>query len=172
MGLLLLIVFTVIPILEITIFISIGSVIGLWPTLITVVLTAIIGTALLRKQGLATLFTAQKNLGEGQFPIEQIFDGLCLIIAGFLLITPGFVTDGIGVLLFLPQFRVLLKKIISRGLVARTTTHVYTNTQNGEQTTSNNPIIDGEFEEIHSNETKENLKRLNGRMTKGKFNVR
>jgi len=51
MGLLLLIVFTVIPILEITIFISIGSVIGLWPTLTTVVLTAIIGTALLRKQG-------------------------------------------------------------------------------------------------------------------------
>ena len=169
MGLLLLLLFIVIPVLEISIFISIGSLIGLWPTLITVISTAIIGTTLLRKQGLATLFNAQKNLSEGQFPLEQIFDGLSLIVAGLLLITPGFVTDGIGFLLFLPQCRLLLKKIISSMLVARTTTHSYTNTENGEQTTSNNPIIDGEFEEIPPNETRENHKSLNGRMTKGKF---
>ena len=150
MGLILFLLLVGIPFLEISIFISVGTVIGLGPTLLTVVATAFIGAVLLRKQGLATLFSAQKHLRNNRLPIQEFFDGLFFIVAGLFLLTPGFVTDSIGLLIFLPQFRVLLKNIISNMLVARPTEDVYTNFNNKDST---NPIIDGEFETVDSSKT-------------------
>jgi UPF0716 protein FxsA len=149
MGYILLFIFIGIPILEISVFISVGDAIGLWPTLATVLITAIIGTALLRSQGLATLFRAQEHLNQGRFPMEEIFDGLCLIIAGAFLLTPGFVTDGVGFLLFFPPFRYFIKKTVGAVLVARGGIHVYTSGNGTEQTQADGSIIDGEFEEIN-----------------------
>ena len=149
MGLILLLLFVGFPVLEISVFISIGALIGLWPTLAVIVATAMVGAFFVKKQGLATLYSAQQNINNGQLPVEELFDGLFLIVSGLLLITPGFVTDGVGFLLFLPQFRVLLKRFISNVLVARTTARVYTNTGH---TKPNNPIIDGEFEELYQQE--------------------
>jgi UPF0716 protein FxsA len=149
MGYILLLIFIGIPILEISVFISVGDAIGLWPTLATVLITAIIGTALLRSQGLATLFRAQEHLNQGRFPMEEVFDGLCLIIAGAFLLTPGFVTDGVGFLLFFPPFRYFIKKTVGAVLVARGGIHVYTSGNETEQTQTDGSIIDGEFEEVN-----------------------
>ena len=161
MGYFLFFLFIGIPILEISVFISVGDAIGLWPTLATVFITAIIGTYLLRSQGLATLFCAQEHLNEGRFPMEELFDGLCLIVAGAFLLTPGFVTDGVGFLLFFPPFRYFIKKTVGAVLVARGGIHVYTSGNEQEHTHSDSTVIDGEFEEIRPKEEQnETTKRL------------
>ncbi len=97
--------FVVVPIIEIALFIQVGDVIGLWPTIALVVLTAMAGTTLLRMQGISTLRRAQSSLDQGQMPIREVFDGACLLVAGVLLLTPGFMTDAIGLSLFLPPVR-------------------------------------------------------------------
>ena len=81
-----------VPIVEIALFIKIGGLIGLWPTIGIVIATALAGAALLRSQGLATLRSARASLAENRFPLDQVFDGLCLAVAGALLLTPGFFT--------------------------------------------------------------------------------
>ena len=98
MGLLILLVMIVVPIIEITVFIQAGEQIGVWPTIGLVILTAIVGSALLRHQGLSALFNMRKNMNAGILPLNELFDGICLLLAGALLITPGFVTDGFGLL--------------------------------------------------------------------------
>lgn len=116
MALLLLAAFIGIPLLEIAVFIQVGDRIGLWPTLAIVVLTAIVGTYLLRLQGLMTLQRAQEAVDRGELPLKEVFDGACLLVAGVLLLTPGFVTDLLGVLLFLPPVRALLRRLLARRL--------------------------------------------------------
>lgn len=109
----LLLAFIGVPALEIALFIQVGGWLGLWPTLGIVLLTAMAGTALLRQQGLAVLQSAQMQLDAGEMPLREIFDGLCLFFAGALLLTPGFFTDGVGFLLFLPPFRALLMATVA-----------------------------------------------------------
>ena len=118
MGGLLLLVFIVVPILEIMVFIRAGDWIGLWPTLAGVVLTAVIGAAIVRHQGLSTLARAQRSVGEGRFPVSEVFDGLCLIMAGAFLITPGFLTDSAGFLLLVPPVRAFLRRSFERRMIA------------------------------------------------------
>lgn len=100
----------IIPVLEIAAFIVIGGWIGLWPTLALILLTALIGTALLRHQGLATLQQAHASLRRGEVPVAEAAHGLFLAIAGVLLLTPGFVTDSAGLLLFVPPLRARLAR--------------------------------------------------------------
>lgn len=124
MPVILLLLFIGVPILEIAVFIQAGQLIGLWPTLATVVVTAIIGTALLRAQGLATLARARQSLDQGKIPVEDIFTGLCLLVAGLLLLTPGFITDAVGFLLFLPPFRRAAGRFLMSILARHGTTRV------------------------------------------------
>ncbi len=118
MAIYLLLALICVPILEIAVFIEAGAIIGLWPTIGLVVLTAIAGTALLRQQGLATLARAQTSLENNRLPVNEMFDGLCLLIAGIVLLTPGFVTDAVGLLLLVPAVRGFLrawaKKVIAK----------------------------------------------------------
>tara|TARA_Y100001970_G_C13708212_1_gene590565 strand:- start:118 stop:477 length:360 start_codon:yes stop_codon:yes gene_type:complete len=93
--------FILIPIIEISIFITIGSNIGIINTIVIILLTAMTGIILVRRQGLNLLFNAQKNLSQGIMPKEEIKGGIFLLISGLLLITPGFFTDCIGFLVFL-----------------------------------------------------------------------
>ena len=118
MGFVILLAFIAIPLLEIAVFIEVGGFIGLWWTLIIVVGTAFAGTYMLRRQGLATLRRAQDNMAEGRMPLREVFDGLCLLIAGALLLTPGFVTDLAGALLLIPPIRLLLGRLVARHIVA------------------------------------------------------
>ena len=106
----------VVPGVEIAVFVEIGDKFGLWPTLSAVFLTAIAGVALLRQQGLTTLQRAKELLERGRLPVNEVFDGLCLLVAGALLLIPGFVTDGAGLLLFFPPVRAILGRIIRRYL--------------------------------------------------------
>ena len=120
MGILLLAALIGVPLIEIGLFIEIGGFIGLWPTLALVVLTAAIGSWQLRTQGLATLARGRQQLDRGQLPARELFDGFCLVIAGALLLTPGFMTDAIGLALFVPGFRDLLRRSLARRMEAAT----------------------------------------------------
>lgn len=108
-----LILFILIPIAEVYAFLAVGDEIGILNTLLLCVVTAFIGGFLVKQQGVETLFNAQKNLQGGKLPIQQLFDGFCLIIAGAMLLTPGFVTDIAGFLLLLPPFRQFLRQKLS-----------------------------------------------------------
>lgn len=106
------IIFIALPLAEIAAFIKVGENIGTPTTLFLCLITAIIGGYFVKKQGLHTLTKAQKHLNQGQIPVQEMFDGICLIATGALMITPGFVTDTIGFLLLIPIVRILLKNAL------------------------------------------------------------
>jgi len=83
--------FILMPIIEIAVLIQVGSSIGLIATLLIIIATAILGTFMLRQQGLATLTRARQRMASGQLPAEQLMEGVLLLIGGVLLLTPGFV---------------------------------------------------------------------------------
>ena len=93
--------FIFIPIIEIAIFITVGSNIGILNTIAIILLTAVIGIYFVRRQGISLLFNAQRNMAKGIMPAEEIKGGIFLLISGLLLITPGFFTDCVGFLMFL-----------------------------------------------------------------------
>lgn len=95
----------VVPIAEITVFILVGNLIGLWPTIGLVIGSAIIGTLLLRRQGLSTLMRIQAETQAGRMPGRELVHGVMILVAGVLLLTPGLITDAIGYLLFVPAIR-------------------------------------------------------------------
>jgi len=137
-----------VPLLEIAVFIQVGGWIGLWPTLALVVLTAVLGTWELRAQGLATLARARAAIGAGEVPAHEIFDGACLIVAAALLLTPGFVTDGLGILLFVPAVRAYLRTLLGRHLRATVESGVFVD---GEDVSGHRPrgrVIDGDYSDV------------------------
>ena len=103
--------FIVLPILEMYVLISVGSNIGAFNTILLVLLTALIGLALLRVQGFRTLINARNKLGMAQLPAEEMITGIFLAIGGALLLTPGFITDLFGLLCLVPATRRFLLKI-------------------------------------------------------------
>lgn len=109
-----------IPILEISVFILIGGQIGVLSTLGMILVTAIVGTILLRIQGFATLARIQAQSQNGAIPGKELVNGVMIMIAGVLLLTPGFVTDSIGFLLFFPPFRQFLWSTIASKVVVKT----------------------------------------------------
>lgn len=155
MAIYLLVAFIGIPILEIAIFIEAGERFGVGPTIGTVILTAIAGTFLLRRQGLHVISRAREHLDKGELPVGEVFTGICLILAGALLITPGFVTDTIGLALFVPRLRTWLGVLAFQRLIRRKNNPVWINGEeinlgSGRSRTSSNvgPVIDGEFDEV------------------------
>ena len=105
MPLLLFALFVAVPLIEIALFIQIGGVIGLVPTLVIVVGTALAGSYLLRQQGLRVFSDAQQRIQRGELPVDEMLHGVFLAAAGVLLLTPGFLTDTLGLLLFVPPAR-------------------------------------------------------------------
>jgi UPF0716 protein FxsA len=108
LGPLLLILFIAVPLVEVALFIQVGGWIGLWPTLAAIVVTAVVGSAVIRHQGFGVAHRARQRLAAGEVPMREGFDGLCLVVAGLLMITPGFFTDAIGGALLLPPVRALV----------------------------------------------------------------
>ena len=146
MGIFLLAAFIGVPIVEIAVFIQVGGYLGLWPTLGLVVLTAILGTWQLRAQGLATLMRARSQIDQGALPARELFDGTCLLVAGALLLTPGFLTDSAGFLLFLPPVRDYLRRRLARFIETRVETRIVTG--GGEVPPGYGPIIDGDYSDV------------------------
>ena len=110
-----LLIFMLVPIVEMWILIEVGGWIGALPTIALVVLTATLGLSLLKRQGLSTLMRARRKMDEGSIPASELVSGVMIAVGGALLLTPGFVTDAIGFGLLIPQTRQwLLLKLVDR----------------------------------------------------------
>ena len=114
MARLVLLVLLLVPLVEVALFILLGGILGLWPTLGLAVATALAGAALIRHQGFAILARAQAELASRRLPVAELFDALCLFLAGALLLTPGFATDFAGALLLVPALRATLRALLLR----------------------------------------------------------
>lgn len=115
----LLLLFIFVPIIEIGLFIQVGGFLGLWPTIALVLITAFVGASLVRSQGLQTLMSVQNRLQQGELPAQQIFEGVMLAVAGVLLLTPGFMTDALGMLVLLPAPRAMIAKYLMSKMVVK-----------------------------------------------------
>ena len=113
-------IFILIPIIEISIFITIGSNIGILNTIAIILLTALIGILLVRRRGLSLLLNARQNLSDGVIPTNEIKGGIFLLISGLLLITPGFFTDCIGFAVFLKPVQDIIALRAKNYFVSRT----------------------------------------------------
>lgn len=102
---LMLALFIGVPLIEIYLFIQVGGIIGALPTVLLVILTAVIGVSLLRAQGYKTMAKFQQEVTTGQLPANTMLEGMALIFGGALLLTPGFMTDTIGFLCLIPFTR-------------------------------------------------------------------
>lgn len=119
MGFYIFILLVLMPVVEIALLIEIGSIIGTLETILLIVITAVLGTFLLRRQGTSVLQRTQQSLNAGEMPVSEVFEGVCLLGAGVLLLTPGFVTDGVGFLLLIPSMRLMLGRWLLERLLAR-----------------------------------------------------
>lgn len=102
------VLFLIVPIVEISILIQLAEVIGGWTTILVVVLTAYAGAKMVKQQGVATLAQIQQKSASGQIPGEELFSGVCILISGVLLLTPGILTDVLGFALLTPAIRKLM----------------------------------------------------------------
>lgn len=115
-------VFLIVPFIEIYLLLQIGGIVGIFPTIALVVLTAIIGASLLRQQGMATWQRFQDNLQKGEIPAYEMVEGPILLVGGALLLTPGFFTDVIGFACLIPQTRkkiaqyIIEKRMVQAGV--------------------------------------------------------
>ncbi|MCH1419546.1 MAG: FxsA family protein [Akkermansiaceae bacterium] len=104
----LLLLFILVPTAELYLFIKIGSRLGLGPTLAIIIVTAVLGASLTKSQGRRAIEKFQAATTAGRMPAKEAIDGLMILLAGAVLITPGFLTDTVGFLLLLPSFRAIV----------------------------------------------------------------
>jgi UPF0716 protein FxsA len=119
MGLLLVLLFIVVPIAELYVIIQVGELIGVWPTLLLLLLDAIVGSWLLKHEGRAAWRRFNQALAEKRVPAAEVADGFLVILGGALLIAPGFITDIFGILFLIPPTRALARKVLYRFTVGR-----------------------------------------------------
>ncbi|NCP04600.1 MAG: membrane protein FxsA [Deltaproteobacteria bacterium] len=107
-------VFIFVPVMEIYVLLSVGSLIGLWPTIGLILATGIAGAQLARVQGISVLFSIQQELAQGRMPTSELIDAAMILAGGLLLLTPGFCTDLLGFLLLAPFSRKPLKQYLAK----------------------------------------------------------
>lgn len=122
MGRILFAIFIIVPVIEIAIFVALGSAIGFWPTMLGVIVTAVIGSVVLRYQGLSLLAQIRGTMAQGQLPAKALAEAMMVGVAGALMLTPGYFTDTIGALLLIPAVR----SAIYDGLRSRFTVATFT----------------------------------------------
>ena len=98
-------IFVVVTLAEIYVLVSVGDAIGAWSTILLVIITALIGSTLLKQQGWSIMAKAQQSIAEGRTPALEILEGVVILVSGVLLLTPGFITDGLGLLGLMPWSR-------------------------------------------------------------------
>ena len=134
--------FILIPIIEISLFIEIGSIIGSFYTIILIFVTAIVGVFFVRQQGISTFQKLTSQLQNLETPVQTMFEGLVILISGILLITPGFFTDALGFLGLIPFTRIIFIKLVASYILSRY----------GKQSNQNKNTIEGEFIDIDEEE--------------------
>ncbi|MBN8432177.1 membrane protein FxsA [Microbulbifer salipaludis] len=118
----LLLLFIVMPILEMWVLITVGEKIGALPTIGLVLLTAVVGLALLKRQGVSTIMRAQQKMQAGEMPAKEMAEGIFLAVGGALLLTPGFITDAIGFACLIPGIRqVIIGRLLGHVVIVQTT---------------------------------------------------
>ncbi len=143
------VIFILIPLMELATFASVSEHIGIWTTLTLAFVTAIIGGLLVKYQGLQTILSMRGAMDQGKMPLNEIFDGFCLVAAGALLITPGFITDTVGFALLIPPVRAALRDIIRKHTdwSAGTSHHYRTHAEQVQDP----DILEGEYERVQEN---------------------
>jgi UPF0716 protein FxsA len=144
----LILLFTLVPLAELWLLLWIGSMTGPEFAFGLVIVTGIVGAALARRQGLQTWLKIQKELSEGRPPTGSLVDGLLILIAGAVLITPGVLTDVVGFMLLIPPIRAALKHRIAAAMKAQATVQFRSFQSTGWQQPTESPddkVIDAEF---------------------------
>lgn len=111
--------FLVVPIVELAVIIQVGQWLGVLPTLVILILMSIIGATLMKHEGLGVLRRAQLQVRAGRAPGREVADGFLIVLGGALMLTPGFVTDGVGMALLLPPVRAVVRPVLLAQLQAR-----------------------------------------------------
>jgi UPF0716 protein FxsA len=119
MPLLLILLFIVVPIAELYVIIKVGELIGVWPTLILLLADALLGSWLLKHQGRNAWRRFNEALAARRFPGREVVDGALIIVGGTLLLTPGFLTDIVGVFFLLPPTRAIARRVLKRLTIGR-----------------------------------------------------
>ncbi|HEY9040277.1 MAG TPA: FxsA family protein [Roseovarius sp.] len=140
----LLLAFIIVPLIEIGLFIQVGGIIGLWPTLLIVVLTAILGTWLVRAQGAVAMGQLRGSFSRQTDPTEPLAHGAMILIAGVLLLTPGFFTDALGFALLTPPFR----RAAFAYLRKRINVQTFSTGPQGAPRAHDNTTIEGDYHEV------------------------
>jgi len=147
----LLLAFIAVPLVEIGLFIQVGGAIGLWWTLLIVLLTAVAGTWLVRSQGLRAMADLRGSMSSMSDPSRPLAHGAMILFSGALLLTPGFFTDAVGFLLLVPGFRdAVMRRVAARIDVRRFDYGPAGQPQSGPR----DRVIDGEFHEVDAPERK------------------
>jgi UPF0716 protein FxsA len=142
----LVLLFILVPTLELVLLIRLGSIIGVLPTVAIVFITAVLGASLLRREGFSTLMKARQRLDSGQVPANELVEGALLVMSGAFLLTPGFITDSVGFACLVPSLRrrmaaAILKRVtLQMGSVA-----MYTSAP-GQAAEPRDNVIEGEFQ--------------------------
>ena len=143
-------IFVVMTLLEIYVLVTVGQAIGGLSTVLLVIVTALIGSTLLRQQGWSTMAKAQQSIAEGKTPALEMLEGVVILVSGVLLLTPGFITDGLGLLGLMPWsiryfINHILEKNAERVFSQRNSVFIH-RSKNQEKTSNNkNETIEGEF---------------------------
>lgn len=119
MGLLLFVIFIVVPVVELYVIVQVADVIGVLETIVLLIAVGILGSWLVKKQGMAAWSRLQATMAAGRIPTNEISDGALIMFGGALLLTPGFVTDILGLFLLFPPTRALVKTAASGAIKRR-----------------------------------------------------
>lgn len=142
----LVVLFVAVPLIEIALFIQVGGLIGLWPTLAIVLLTAMLGTSLMRSQGAHAWREVQGSFNEMRDPTRPLAHGVMILIAGMLLLTPGFFTDTLGLLLLVPAVRdAVMRYLASRVQVTQVQMGGATMRREAHRPPYGEGVIDGDY---------------------------
>lgn len=143
----LLLLFIAVPLIEIALFIQLGSLLGLWWTLLIVILTAIIGTYLVRQQGRDVLAQISQSFNTLQDPSEPLVHGAMILFSGALLLTPGFFTDAVGFALLVPGIRNWAFQRLRSRITAQSA-QFHSHPSASPQAPPHNTVIDGDYHEV------------------------
>jgi UPF0716 protein FxsA len=143
-------IFVVVTLAEIYVLVSVGDAIGAWSTILLVIITALIGSTLLKQQGWSIMAKAQQSITEGRTPALEMLEGVVILVSGVLLLTPGFITDGLGLLGLMPWSRSyfinhFLKKNAERVFSKRKSVFIHKTSNQETKTANKDEPIEGEF---------------------------
>jgi len=160
------ILFIAVPIIEIMVLMNVGAWLGAGPTIAIVIITAWLGAKNVKQQGVATLNSVQTKMAQGEMPSDEIVAGLLLLVAGVLLVTPGFVTDFFGLSLLIPNVRNMLIKSVQAHLVMNKNAAGFTY-QSSVHDQQQPPFSESPFQQSSSND--EPIEHRQGKTLEGEY---